>query len=155
MKVIFLDYDGVMNPPNTCLVFHTPRNADFGREAVDNLNYILEKTGAYIVVSATNRGNDSWTVKLFDYNGIDSARYIDYTSSLRDRPRGDEIKQWLTAESIRTGGSEPESFVIIDDESDMGELNDHLVKTNYMIGLTRTDAEKAIKILNGGTETHD
>jgi histidinol phosphatase-like enzyme len=56
MKIIFLDYDGVMNQANEVLVFHEPWWAKFGEEAVNNLNFILQEIGAFLVISATARG---------------------------------------------------------------------------------------------------
>jgi hypothetical protein len=76
------------------------------------------------------------------------------------RPRGIEIQTWLdewpgdymkyhnrfSPEEI-TEAPIIESFVILDDESDMEHLMDRLVQTNGYVGLQDKDVEKAIQIL--------
>nr|WP_309247954.1 hypothetical protein [Paenibacillus tyrfis] len=37
--------------------------------------------------------------------------------------------------------------MIIDDEEEMGELNDHLVETSFETGITKTIADKVIHFL--------
>ena len=143
MKIIFLDYDGVMNPQDTCIVFHKPWDAEFGKEAVKNLNYIIEQTGARVVVSATMRGSHKWTESLFKQNGIPVECYVGFTPYRNSRIRGEEIKTWLDTTIFKV-----ESFVIVDDDNDMLDLKDHLVQTVNQNGLTFENAEKTIKILN-------
>ena len=59
--------------------------------------------------------------------------------------RGNEIKEWLSKHK-----SEVSNYVIIDDFDDLlPEQEDHAVITNTLIGITESDAEKAIMILNG------
>lgn len=60
--------------------------------------------------------------------------------------RGDEIRAWIARQ---TGRREVERFVILDDDGDMGPLHDRLVRTDPAIGLTDSDANTAIAILNG------
>ena len=57
MKIIFLDFDGVLNPPNDVIrgTSYDFTETKFGPKAVINLNKILSETGAYIVVSSTWR----------------------------------------------------------------------------------------------------
>lgn len=56
-----------------------------------------------------------------------------------DRPRGEEIQQWLDANP--TG-----SFIILDDEVDMAGLESRLVRTHVETGLTEEDADRAIRM---------
>ena len=60
-------------------------------------------------------------------------------------PRGEEIEKFLH----EYGKSEYDvsSFVILDDNTDMGSLMDHLVHCDPEIGLTEKLAEVAIKKL--------
>jgi hypothetical protein len=148
MKIIFLDFDGVMNPPNDVIV-GVPNDitkTKFGPEAVKNLNFILEQTGAFIVVSSTWRQMRFIKLKeLMFNNGIIPKRVMSVTPMLRYQTRGDEISQWLESHNC-----EVESFVIIDDGDDMGHLKEQLVQTDYKDALTLSDAHKAIEILNRG-----
>ena len=59
--------------------------------------------------------------------------------------RGNEIKEWLSKHI-----GEVSNYVIIDDFDDLlQEQMSHAVITNTLIGITESDAEKAITILNG------
>jgi hypothetical protein len=51
--------------------------------------------------------------------------------------RGEEIQAWLTENPDVT------QFVILDDDSDMAHLIDHLVQTDHKVGLTAADVKKA------------
>jgi hypothetical protein len=60
-------------------------------------------------------------------------------------PRGEEIKEWLR----RNIHLNIQSFVILDDDTDMEELlYTHSVTCDALFGITETDSELAIKILN-------
>jgi Ni,Fe-hydrogenase I small subunit len=58
--------------------------------------------------------------------------------------RGDEIAAWLAACECNTN---IESFVILDDDSDMGELLNRTVLTDFKEGLTEADADRALEML--------
>ena len=55
--------------------------------------------------------------------------------------RGQEIKQWLIEHPAVN------CFVILDDDTDMGELHDHLVRCNTDYGLTDYTVNLAIRQL--------
>ncbi len=58
--------------------------------------------------------------------------------------RGDEIQQWLD----RFGGPAAiDSFVILDDFSDMGKLASHRINTEFETGLTMEYARQAVEFL--------
>lgn len=152
MKIIFLDIDGVLNSTESM-----KRNLSFGRFAdlpdeklVFNLNKIGEEFGndLKIVISSTWRLGS----KLSDLNRMlfQSGVKIEAISMtpilhISRVPRGREIKKWLEEHK----NLEIKSFVILDDDSDMGDLKKYLVKTDPNVGLTIDDAKKAIKILKG------
>lgn len=164
MKVIFLDVDGVLNSkqsfektrkqyPNKEIRFDTPHP-----DHITWLNKITDATGAKLVISSCWRNEFSvmgWN-RYFDLLDV-HADVIGKTPKL-DSYRGTEIQCWLLehqSKIIKYADSswyiykEPvESFVILDDDSDMENLLPYLVKTNNEIGLTEEDADKAIKILN-------
>lgn len=59
--------------------------------------------------------------------------------------RGDEIRAWRRAHPEETG-----PFAIVDDESDLGDLQPHLVRTDWKLGLTVEDVERLRGLLVGG-----
>lgn len=138
MKVIFLDVDGVLNSVKDRFSFTIETDYHFIL-----LKKIVDATNAEIVLSSSWRIGDSETVRkrLKDF-GMD---FIDVTPQLPyPSKRGDEIRSWLKCHTEIV-----ESFVILDDESDMCEfVETNLVKTDMKVGLQKSDVNKAIKILN-------
>jgi hypothetical protein len=125
MKIIFLDFDGVL----------TNRKTRFGSAdpvCVASLNKITFATGAEIVVSSTWRmqGLDAIRHNLFLWGVLKTP--IDVTPRLQSdsATRGSEIRQWL----VEHPGTN--RFVILDDDADMDDLREHLVKCDTNIGLT-------------------
>jgi hypothetical protein len=59
--------------------------------------------------------------------------------------RGQEIQAWL--DGAPRYGIEVESFVILDDDSDMVHLADRLVKTSFETGLLDEHVDRAIAML--------
>jgi hypothetical protein len=121
---------------------------------VEQLNRITEATGAVIVVSSTWRADgitktrerlSEWGVKadciaLTPYcNERDPA-----TGLFKGVPRGREIQKWLDDYDRH----EVESFVILDDDSDMEHLLPRLVHTPFEEGLTEAHADRAIAMLS-------
>jgi phosphoglycolate phosphatase-like HAD superfamily hydrolase len=149
LRLIFLDFDGVLVTRKSWYV-RSGNMATGDPDCVKALNRILEAAGADIVVSSTWRiGNSiaqlqeilsSWGVigEVLDK----TPRLIETCGSLYvARPRGDEIATFLeNYQSV-------ESFVILDDDADMGELLPRLVQTTFELGLTEADADKAIALL--------
>lgn len=139
MKVLFLDFDGVLNP------FGKGMTMDFSPAACHNLNTLLKQhEDLKIVVSS------AWRHKGYEYvrevlgkNGIDRDRVIDITPEGKSMNRGQHIQKWLD-DNLHHG-----PFVIIDDEShSMDDLLKYLVKTNSWVGLTEADVRLANEILN-------
>lgn len=139
MKLVFLDFDGVL-VNREALMRGFP---GYGHpDCVAALNKILDQTGAKIVVSS------SWR-----FEGLEAMRQHLKAWGVRARPiamtptifasRGMEIDKYL-----RLHGR-PESFVILDDDSDMEPYKDRLVQTEFEAGLTIRDAERAIELLEG------
>lgn len=145
MKIIFLDLDGVI-----CTRFHRLIEVNgnhfcpLNKRCIRNVNKITDATDAKIVISSCWRIGERWEslIQYFKECGI-KAEIIGKTPILReaDRIRGDEIQEWLNENPT-------ESFAIIDDDSDMGELLPFLVQTETRKGLTDKQVDEAIKILN-------
>ena len=144
MKVIFLDFDGVITiPPRWYL------KADL----IKNVKRIVDATGAKIVVSSAWRMDsvEETIEKMIGWpkrcprnkmlNWLIDNLY-DVTHTYRGL-RGDEIKDWLDEHS------DVENYVIMDDDGDMRDDQlYHFVQTNYEDGLTEVETKRAIKVLN-------
>jgi hypothetical protein len=153
MKIVFLDFDGPIIPAQS----HMPERAIESKawpDSVEALNRITDTTGAVIVVSSNWRSDGlhrmhellkSWGVtgKVIGMTPI-LFRKID--SLWRAASRGEEIAEYLH------GKTNVESFVILDDDRDMEELEPYLIQTPFDVGLTEKDADRAIDML---TRAHD
>ena len=157
MKVIFLDVDGVLNYRDCFLERHRVNNAPliWDKDCVNELNRIIKETGAKIVVSSTWRILDDHYKALTTEMGIEG-EFIGKTKSHLPitKPegtcRGDEIQDWITTFCIETNNA-PGNIVILDDDSDMGDLLPYLVQTSFhKKGLTKELADEAIVMLNKG-----
>ncbi|RKD25042.1 hypothetical protein BEP19_04240 [Ammoniphilus oxalaticus] len=141
MKVIFLDFDGVMITGNVI------GQGKFDSECVRNLQEILKQTNAKIVVSSTYRQMGLTMLRdLFTRNGIPSDVLIGVTPITRG-PRGEEIQQYLE-EAELDPATQIEKFVIIDDYDNMGKVRPYLVQTNRDTGLDETARDRAIEMLS-------
>ena len=143
-KIIFLDVDGVLNSTSFGNYMFNQMNVDIfyenllDKHAIANLKQIVDETKAKIVLSS------SWKEEEFLKNKIQTQllesnlNFIDITPEGTNRE--EEIKLWLSNHPEIT------NFVILDDEKlDFKEQ----VKIKFYYGLTKDDAKKAIKILNG------
>ena len=174
-RAIFLDIDGVLNCRSTDPALKSRSSFDGGyhygidKVRVQRLARIVKATAADIILSSDWK--DYWKpnhhyppiATLEDWDGYpfppgvigrylnnhlrkkgDGLKILDKTD---DRGlwknRGYGILRWLEAHPDYT------SFVVIDDNWFNGFelLDDHLVLTDYQVGLTDEDVDKAIKIL--------
>lgn len=142
MKVLFLDFDGVLNlwpAPSRSGVFH--------KESCINLEMLLNKVpDLKIVVSSAWRVYGLDAVRdILKSNGIDPRRIIDITGDEQDsnnrNHRGYQVQCWLDRNPY------VKDFAIVDDESDFENVKDKLVKTDRFIGLTQSNVEKILEIL--------
>lgn len=138
MKIIFLDFDGVIAPVS----FH--HGSGFSKTACANVQSILVKDpDVRIVISSAWRRNGLKTCQeILKDNGIDSTKVIDITDSEGGWPpenRAEQIKRWLKSHS------EVKTFVVLDDFP-MPEFKTY-VKINSYIGLSQKDAEIVSSIL--------
>ena len=158
MKIVFLDFDGVLNSSSWAMV----NNWNLGRadqaweldpRCVHLLRTLVETTDAYIVVTSTWRQwSPSHMQHWFAYYDWYDAPVIGRT--LYPLPvenissRGKLIQRWLdnTEYSI-------ESYVILDDEFD-GMTGMPFVQTDFSgAGLTYNHIDKAAEILTGKKHT--
>lgn len=142
MKVLFLDFDGVLN-----LWPKPSRDCKFDKKSCINLEFLLNKVhDLNIVVSSAWRSHGLESVReTLKENGIDPRRVIDITGHEQspddDNHRGYQVQCWLDRHK------DVKSFAIVDDESDFGDLKNKQVRTTRFVGLTQANVEKLIKIL--------
>lgn len=151
MKIIFLDIDGVLVNKAALLAGRGPDgNVRFAPECVRALNAITDATGAAFVISSNWRKFNQDMFTILAANGV-TGKIYGMTPDLDVKrasgvwmaiERGQEIRAWMGRLW------QPERFVILDDEDDMGEFLPQLVRTNYEIGLTDGDAQRAIAMLS-------
>lgn len=156
MKVIFLDIDGVLNSANFFKKKHEETGLTQGGSRIESidpdalrlLEQIIEETDAKIVVSSCwriGRTTEELQGLLKGAGFKHYDRIIDRTNKIGSfaTKRGDEIEEWLSRNSVQRG-----DVVILDDDSDMGDLFDRLVQTLYHQGLTEHEVKTAIEKLN-------
>ena len=149
MKVLFLDFDGVLNS-DKCITAQSGSGVVIDPAKMPLLKEIIDVTEAKIVLSTSWREHWDKNPDLCDSIGKDINRIFarsnlqifDKTPSLSVR-REKEIEAWLTE-------NKPKSFVVLDDmllQSDL--LLGHFVKvSSHFGGLDASDVKSAIEILN-------
>ena len=152
MKVIFLDFDGVITSKN---------GYSLDPEKMELVKRICDETGAYIVVSSSwRRFTSEDTIKIITevcdslpvpfliperIIGVTPRMYAFKYVNPKEHfivPRGYEIERYLEEHK------DIERYVIIDDENDMLLCQEpFFIKTNSKLGINEKDVEKAIKLL--------
>ena len=160
-KIIFLDFDGVLNSQLYFVRRHAEKLAghdlgvagDLDPVAVGFLNNLIEGTGAKVVVSSTWR--IGMTIEdlqeLLEKVGF-KGEVIGITPDLRSDYclRGNEILEWIKAnESLVGDYSNYKNYLILDDDNDMLYWQkDNFVKIDNKVGLTENDIKRCVEILN-------
>ena len=156
MKVIFLDFDGVITIPET--------KWNISLSHVKRIKKICDKTDAKLVISSSwqryaGTKNETREERVANWlNGILMKNikgpikkfFEDYTYDMSGRfygefgnERGSDIKSWLTR------NPEVNNYVIIDDEGDMlDEQLYHFVQTDWVFGIQDREVKLAIDVLN-------
>lgn len=108
---------------------------------IERLNKIFKETGCKLIVSSSWRF-DSDLKELFKMVGI-SNEIFGITGISQTRYRGFEIQNYLDAQKNVL------SYCILDDDCDMLPTQlDNFIQTDFRVGLTEDNVNKAIKILN-------
>lgn len=177
MKVLFLDFDGVLNDmafyehvrdfpskysghakdraKRSASIHINPMN-------VQNLKFILKTDPEVrIVVSSTWRKLFSlteiqWMLKK---HGIPSEKIIGITD-IPVAPQMEGRSSYGNPDMIQRGDlcakwareNNVEQFVCVDDDNDFDNVRDRFVRTNYKNGLTRTKAEAILKLFGSFEE---
>lgn len=157
-KIIFLDFDGVLNNQLWYVANKGSRGRDdLDPQAIKYLNNLISETSAFVVVSSTWRlGRTVEELQeILDRNGF-TGTVIGKTKDLRIGQdgdcvlRGNEILCWLKDNPQLYGCSywDYKNYVIFDDDSDMLLWQkDNYIQTDAYCGLTPTNCYKAKKIL--------
>lgn len=154
MKVLFLDFDGVLNSRRTCVVYDGyPFDLEkdfqqFDHVGIGLVRKIVEKTGCKVVVSSSWRHGTSIDkmIKILDLPiiGITPVRGSFYKEAGYSLPmsasRGNEIDEWLKVHSEVT------KFAILDDEK-FDIHQPELVQTSMADGLLYEHYERVVKLL--------
>lgn len=146
MKVIFLDFDGVVNDDHHHMIdvyIGKKYMGFYSKIFICRLNKIIEETGAQIVLSSTWRldeSNENLELLLKNMGIIGTLHGS--TCHLVGKIRGKEIKQYLKEHKDIT------KYCIIDDESDMTFWQkSKLVHTDGYLGIQPRDVDRAIHLL--------
>jgi len=155
VRLVFLDIDGVLNSMQFILkmqgLFDNPAH-QIDPDAVKRLNRLTDATGAFIVVSST------WRLPFVIFNQIDQLKELMASHGITapvlgatpntNGNRGSQIQLWLNDHPDLDVGS----FIILDDDSDMGDLTSRLVKTKFDDGLQDSHVAQAIALLLGSSK---
>lgn len=149
IKIIFLDFDGVLI---------TVTDKKFNMRNVDNLNELIRKTGAKIVVTSDwKRDHDfDFIKKTLTDNGV-RGEIIDITPNYTIKetdtikvPRGVEIESWISNYNTFDGENLKAvvNYVILDDHMDMLIYQlDHFIEIEQSKGFDGKALKDALDIL--------
>lgn len=170
MKVIFLDFDGVINSHQSAHFWHNRRDQskwenemykdwpgtlkeyiaqEFCPIALSNVEELIRRVPELkVVVSSTWRLGETVESlqKILHPAKLVADAVIGVTPRFPGKERGEEIQAWLDEHPEVT------NFVILDDDADMVHLKHKLVQTNSRNGFTYTDMERTIELLNKNWE---
>lgn len=139
MKVLFLDFDGVLNSEASFRWEKRKKTIHIANTlspiACSNLQHILEQDrDVKIVISSTWRKIHTMVElqNILNSYGVEAARIIGKTPLTFSGDRGREIRQWLEDNPNVT------KYVIIDDDTDAGNaLNMYDEKTDTFVPDTK------------------
>ena len=143
-RVIFLDYDGVVNTPmwndkGTHCSYNFPSDGKVNNfQAVQWISECCQKFHYDIVVTSTWRMKDNYKDCLINGGLRPGIEILDRTERLWNPDnhtcRGDEIAKYLADHP------EINYYMIVDDEDDiLPEQKDHFIQTNDNVGFTLSD----------------
>ena len=146
-KVLFLDVDGVLNNGEWAFTMHRQgvyvyRDDLLYEPSLEQLRRIVQATGALIVVSSAWRQIPTCYQHLQEWLEKYGMEIYDKTPYVGG-DRGDDISAWFK----RNPGDW--RYAILDDDYDMGDHIDHLVRTDFDLGLTEREADRCIALLQG------
>jgi hypothetical protein len=160
MKIIFLDYDGVLTAnPNDTTYALDPTIVQIHLSNILNDTSTEDDPTKIVCISTWRKDQDEQTayrkcIKPLIHAGLNQYSHIhedwrtkDLEGQDEDMTRGDEVDEWLFRHPEVT------NYVIIDDEG-IGSYKEHhrLVQTDTYQGMTFEDALLATILLNDKTQ---
>jgi HAD domain in Swiss Army Knife RNA repair proteins len=153
-KIIFLDFDGVLNSAryNAGHSFEAnfsdpPLELEWWADGLDPaavalVDSLARRTGAKVVISSAWRGGLSLGAlrRILELRGF-TGEVIGVTPQLSGSPRCEQIRTWLLAH-----GQQVANFVILDDDGE-ADVGGRFVQTDSDLGLTEADVERAAALL--------
>ena len=141
-RIVFLDFDGVLNSEQSVRLSSTRYR--FASSNVAALNEVLLQTEARLVITSSWREGLSLReiIGYLERDGVLAGRVVGKTRFL-EKERGLEIDAWLRSVPYALS-----SFVILDDRDDMAMHRERLVQVNPQVGLSLTQAHRAIELLS-------
>lgn len=143
-KYIFLDVDGVLNNEASSKTSKSIYN--LSKENVIRLKDLLTTIGVkytpIVVVSSSWRYSPKALYRLRTYLKNYNLGFEDVLSTEKMNCRGDEIEAYC-----KNKGIDIDNIIILDDDSDMGNLVHRLVKTYVRDGLTYKEVEQCLILL--------
>ena len=154
MRVIFLDFDGVLNvdtdEPDTGGELWTERWLD--ETLVRRLARLVEQSSARVVISSSWRQRrtlaqlEAMLAKRGFGGGVHSVTpRLPRPAEGERLVRASEIAAWLDTHA------DVSAFVILDDDRDFGPLSARHVRTDSSVGLTEEDVRRAMEFLESAT----
>ena len=147
---VFLDIDGVLNSNRSRRKFNS--EDVFDTTCVLELNRIIERTGAQIIVHSNRRLTSGLAElrTLLSRNGV-RGEVVDRVARPSELPGATQRHEFIQAWLDKHPGPRERRSVILDDERNMGDLLDQHIRTREAKGLDRAMADRAILILEGVT----
>lgn len=145
-RVLFLDYDGVVNAPmwndkGTKCRYNYPKDGKVNNfQAVQWVSEFCQQCHYSIVVTSTWRKDKNWRECLIN-GGLRKGIEIVGCTDITDGKRGDEIASWLKQHP------EIKYYIIVDDDNDMlPEQQSHFVQTETTKGFGLKEYQQCLKI---------
>lgn len=150
-KILFLDYDGVVNLPmwlpdgSRCKYNFPGDNSVNGFQACQWISELCEKHGYEIVVTSTWRLHPNYQKCLRNGGLRPTVNVLGATPYMSEKTRGDEIRAYLEQHPEVT------HYIIVDDENDFYMYQqDHLIRTNEFYGFCYPEFLKAESRIEDG-----
>ena len=149
MKVIFLDFDGVLNS-NAYLMRVNVQGVAIDPTRLVLLKQIVAATGAKIVLTSSWRLHWSRIPEECNFTGKQiNEIFASWGLEIWDKTAGTGRRREAQIKAFLASHPEIDNFVVLDDMLLHADyLDGHIVKTSaYYDGLDEADVEKAIAIL--------
>lgn len=157
-RVVFLDYDGVVNTPmwnekGTKCVYGFPKDNKVNNyQAVQWLSEFCQRCHYDIVVTSTWRLGDNYADCLRNGGLRDGINIVGKTEDMPFNTRADEVQEYLKRHP------EIKYYIIVDDEdcwfTDDDEMRFHFVQTSSDYGFGMPDYTRCINIYNKDVGHH-